>query len=408
MSHVRAGVPPCFVVHGALDTLAPVEEARHFVGLLRAVSTEPVAYAELPGAHHAFDVFPSIRSLLAVDRIEALRERGPSVRTSCARGRINRWPMPAGRRPIRRPRRVRSHHQSGQGEQHRVVVHPPAREVAPRLLAIGLQRHAGFGHALVDLDELRLASMRDRIVGRSDPGRTGCRRGRRSRATRDSRRGCRWRRRASTRVSSTASRSAAASSTAPEAVTHERFGFGERKNERMPVDVCVSSISTNHSSHACQSGSRRSANPVRCARMIISGRRRRRSGADGELTHRDLAPRERRVDRRQVRDQHREQPEAERGFEEASRRSGPRWRGVSKPSVKSADPLSRNGLAPRTALDRPEDAGRTRTKMHATQMVGNKQHRDRRVERHDAVASLVAVRRARVNRSNTHPRRAAR
>ena len=70
MSHVREGVPPCFVVHGALDTLAPVEEARHFVGLLRAVSTEPVAYAELPGAHHAFDVFPSIRSLLAVDRIE--------------------------------------------------------------------------------------------------------------------------------------------------------------------------------------------------------------------------------------------------------------------------------------------------------------------------------------------------
>lgn len=70
MSHVRDGVPPCFVVHGALDTLAPVEEARHFVGLLRAVSTEPVAYAELPGAHHAFDVFPSIRSLIAVDRIE--------------------------------------------------------------------------------------------------------------------------------------------------------------------------------------------------------------------------------------------------------------------------------------------------------------------------------------------------
>ena len=71
MSHVRAGVPPCFVVHGALDNLAPVEEARRFVGLLRAVSTEPVAYAELPGTHHAFDVFPSIRSLLAVDRIEA-------------------------------------------------------------------------------------------------------------------------------------------------------------------------------------------------------------------------------------------------------------------------------------------------------------------------------------------------
>ena len=69
MSHVGDDVPPCLVVHGALDTLAPVEEARYFVALLRAVSTEPVAYAELPGAHHAFDVFPSIRCLLAVDRI---------------------------------------------------------------------------------------------------------------------------------------------------------------------------------------------------------------------------------------------------------------------------------------------------------------------------------------------------
>ena len=55
MSHVRDGVPPCFVVHGALDTFVPVEEARHFVGLLRVVSTEPVVYAELPGAHHCFD-----------------------------------------------------------------------------------------------------------------------------------------------------------------------------------------------------------------------------------------------------------------------------------------------------------------------------------------------------------------
>lgn len=70
MSHVRDAAPPCLVVHGALDTLAPVEEARHFAGLLRAVSNEPVAYVELPGAHHAFDVFASIRSLIAVDRIE--------------------------------------------------------------------------------------------------------------------------------------------------------------------------------------------------------------------------------------------------------------------------------------------------------------------------------------------------
>ncbi len=70
MHHVRDGVPPGFVVHGRLDTLVPVEEARHFVSLLRPVSTEPVAYAELPGTEHAFDVFASIRSLLAITRIE--------------------------------------------------------------------------------------------------------------------------------------------------------------------------------------------------------------------------------------------------------------------------------------------------------------------------------------------------
>lgn len=87
MSHVRAGVPPCFVVHGALDTLAPAAEARAFVGLLRAVSTEPVAYAELPGAHHAFDVFASIRSVQVVDRIERFADWAVnrSAGTSAAR-----------------------------------------------------------------------------------------------------------------------------------------------------------------------------------------------------------------------------------------------------------------------------------------------------------------------------------
>jgi acetyl esterase/lipase len=70
MSHVHAGVPPCFVVHGTLDNLVPIEEARDFVGLLRAASSAPVAFAELPGAHHAFDVFPSIRSVLMVDGVE--------------------------------------------------------------------------------------------------------------------------------------------------------------------------------------------------------------------------------------------------------------------------------------------------------------------------------------------------
>jgi hypothetical protein len=34
------------------------------------VSREPVAYAEIPGAQHAFEIFPSLRSALAIDGVE--------------------------------------------------------------------------------------------------------------------------------------------------------------------------------------------------------------------------------------------------------------------------------------------------------------------------------------------------
>ena len=39
----------------------PVETARVFVDRLRAASRQPVAYAELPLAQHAFDVLASLR-----------------------------------------------------------------------------------------------------------------------------------------------------------------------------------------------------------------------------------------------------------------------------------------------------------------------------------------------------------
>jgi hypothetical protein len=51
--------------------VAPVEVARHFADTLSGVSTNPVVYAELPGAQHAFDLFGSLRFELAVDAIEA-------------------------------------------------------------------------------------------------------------------------------------------------------------------------------------------------------------------------------------------------------------------------------------------------------------------------------------------------
>ena len=58
---VREDAPPFFVLQGVNDTLVPVESARTFVERLRAVSSQPVAYAELPLAQHAFDVLASWR-----------------------------------------------------------------------------------------------------------------------------------------------------------------------------------------------------------------------------------------------------------------------------------------------------------------------------------------------------------
>lgn len=66
---VTADAPPFFVIHGTHDSLAFVEDTRHFVAALRAVSRQPVLYAELPGAQHAFDVFHSTRSAYAVDAV---------------------------------------------------------------------------------------------------------------------------------------------------------------------------------------------------------------------------------------------------------------------------------------------------------------------------------------------------
>jgi acetyl esterase/lipase len=62
INRVTPEAPPFLVVHGSNDTLVPVAEARLFVERLRETSKVPVAYAEIAGAQHAFDIFPSLRS----------------------------------------------------------------------------------------------------------------------------------------------------------------------------------------------------------------------------------------------------------------------------------------------------------------------------------------------------------
>ena len=58
---VNAAAPPFLVVHGDADSLVPVGEARRFVARLQDASNQPVAYGEIPGGQHAFEMFPSLR-----------------------------------------------------------------------------------------------------------------------------------------------------------------------------------------------------------------------------------------------------------------------------------------------------------------------------------------------------------
>ena len=66
----RGDMPPMLVVHGEKDMLMPVADVRAFVERVRAVSSRPVIYAELPGAHHDFDMFESIRSAAVNQAVE--------------------------------------------------------------------------------------------------------------------------------------------------------------------------------------------------------------------------------------------------------------------------------------------------------------------------------------------------
>lgn len=79
--HLHADAPPFLAVHGDKDTLAPVEDARTFVQRLREVSEQPVLYAEMQGAQHAFEVFPSLRTARVIEGVErflsTLWERRP-------------------------------------------------------------------------------------------------------------------------------------------------------------------------------------------------------------------------------------------------------------------------------------------------------------------------------------------
>ena len=69
VDRVNADAPPFLVIHGDRDTMAPLQDARMFVERLREVSEEPVLFAEIPGAQHAFDLFLSPRAVPVIEGI---------------------------------------------------------------------------------------------------------------------------------------------------------------------------------------------------------------------------------------------------------------------------------------------------------------------------------------------------
>jgi acetyl esterase/lipase len=63
--------PPILVIHGENDLLVRPSHAREFVERMRAGSSRPAEYVELPGGHHDFDLYESIRAnatSIAVER----------------------------------------------------------------------------------------------------------------------------------------------------------------------------------------------------------------------------------------------------------------------------------------------------------------------------------------------------
>jgi acetyl esterase/lipase len=90
--------PPFFAIHGELDTMVPVAEARAFCQKFRRTVKAPIVYAEIPGAQHAFEIFPSLRTTFVMQGVErfvsylyseylrSLRTTGDDARSVSATG----------------------------------------------------------------------------------------------------------------------------------------------------------------------------------------------------------------------------------------------------------------------------------------------------------------------------------
>jgi len=71
----RGDMPPMLVIHGEKDIVVPASDTSAFAERVRTVSSHPVIYTELPGAHHNFDMFESVRSAAVNEAVEAFTAR---------------------------------------------------------------------------------------------------------------------------------------------------------------------------------------------------------------------------------------------------------------------------------------------------------------------------------------------
>ena len=70
LDQVHAGAPPFLVIHGSHDSLVSPAESEQFAAYLTDASDDTVAYVEVPGATHSFDIAPSLRTQMTIGGID--------------------------------------------------------------------------------------------------------------------------------------------------------------------------------------------------------------------------------------------------------------------------------------------------------------------------------------------------
>jgi len=63
-------IPWLFLVHGDRDVPVPIEEGQTFHAALREAVPGQVVHPEIPGAQHAFEIFPSLRTTFVIHGVE--------------------------------------------------------------------------------------------------------------------------------------------------------------------------------------------------------------------------------------------------------------------------------------------------------------------------------------------------